>query len=164
MRLGAVVGGRGCSAHSCDRGAGKFDGVPEIATLRVATRLEVVQLAVVLPRVGKLGRQLRIGDGFGVGFFALLWLVWRLQWRPRAASTPVTTYRPRPSPVSAPATAWRNVAFFKGQLAQRPAISADIVDGGVGGQQIAEGGRTTRLTVLFPEGHRNMSSDNPHLH
>jgi len=62
LRLG-VAGGRGCSAHFRERGAGSFDSVPEIATLRVAVPLEVVQLLIELPRVDKLGLELRVGDG-----------------------------------------------------------------------------------------------------
>jgi hypothetical protein len=64
LRRGAIGGGRGCSAHFRERGAGDFDGVPEISTLRVATRLELIQLPVILPRVEKLGLQLLVGDEF----------------------------------------------------------------------------------------------------
>jgi transposase len=103
-------------AHTCETGGGRrtwLRGVVNVSKSHLM-RATACDLGIIMLALCGVGTPRSLQGTLGVVFFALLWLGWRLQWRRRAASAAVTTYRPRPSPKSAPATAWPDVAFSTG--------------------------------------------------
>jgi len=103
-------------AHTCETGGGRrtwLRGVVNVSKSHLM-RAAACDLGIIMLALCGVGTPRSLQGTLGAIFFALLWLVWRLQGRRRAASAPVPTYPPRPSPIPAPATAWRDVAFSTG--------------------------------------------------
>jgi len=103
-------------AHTCETGGGRrtwLRGAVNVSKSHLM-RAAACDLGIIMFALCGVGTPRSLQGTLGAIFFALLWLVWRLQWRRRAVSAPVTVHRPRPSPLWPPATAWRAEAFSTG--------------------------------------------------
>jgi transposase len=103
-------------AHTCETGGGRRTWVRGVVNVSKShlMRAAACDLGIIMLALCGVGTPRSLQGTLGAIFFALLWVVWRLQWRRRAALPPVTTSPPRPSPIPAPAKAWREVAFSTG--------------------------------------------------
>jgi len=100
-------------AHTCETGGGRrtwLRGVVNVSKSHLM-RAAACDLGIIMLALCGVGTPRSLQGALGAVFFALLWLVWRLQSRRGVAAASINMHRPWAPPIPPPATARQRVVF-----------------------------------------------------